>query len=131
MSAPPLLSKLPVDHWFDASYLEEQGVLPLEIAGDRLRIAVAGEPTSKVLQDLERSYGMPVDLVRVSEADLLKGIHQPAIRSCNTVMSARSSPSGRPSIRTATCQDRKSTRLNSSHSQISYAVFCLKKKKNK
>src|SRR2546430_7480278 len=27
-------------------------------------------------------------------------------------------------------QDRKSTRLNSSHSQISYAVFCLKKKKN-
>src|SRR2546430_16511651 len=27
--------------------------------------------------------------------------------------------------------DRKSTRLNSSHSQISYAVFCLKKKKEK
>src|SRR2546430_17378520 len=27
------------------------------------------------------------------------------------------------------CGDRKSTRLNSSHSQISYAVFCLKKKK--
>src|SRR2546430_12437448 len=30
-----------------------------------------------------------------------------------------------------TMGDRKSTRLNSSHSQISYAVFCLKKKKNK
>src|SRR5205814_6607463 len=29
----------------------------------------------------------------------------------------------------ATCQDRKSTRLNSSHLGISYAVFCLKKKK--
>src|SRR5256886_14286105 len=29
-----------------------------------------------------------------------------------------------------TISDRKSTRLNSSHSQISYAVFCLKKKKN-
>src|SRR2546421_2714351 len=28
-----------------------------------------------------------------------------------------------------TCEDRKSTRLNSSHDQISYAVFCLKKKK--
>src|SRR3712207_7717290 len=27
--------------------------------------------------------------------------------------------------------DRKSTRLNSSHANISYAVFCLKKKKNK
>src|SRR2546422_7715095 len=32
---------------------------------------------------------------------------------------------GRPSI------DRKSTRLNSSHGYISYAVFCLKKKKKK
>src|SRR5260221_7639739 len=28
-------------------------------------------------------------------------------------------------------QDRKSTRLNSSHTVISYAVFCLKKKKNR
>src|SRR2546427_3322459 len=30
----------------------------------------------------------------------------------------------------AAAADRKSTRLNSSHSQISYAVFCLKKKTN-
>src|SRR5438034_5116482 len=29
------------------------------------------------------------------------------------------------------CEDRKSTRLNSSHTVISYAVFCLKKKKKK
>src|SRR5476651_2742816 len=29
------------------------------------------------------------------------------------------------------CRDRKSTRLNSSHANISYAVFCLKKKKKK
>src|SRR5699024_12735538 len=29
------------------------------------------------------------------------------------------------------CQDRKSTRLNSSHVSISYAVFCLKKKHNR
>src|SRR2546430_13549461 len=32
--------------------------------------------------------------------------------------------------RTCSLRDRKSTRLNSSHSQISYAVFCLKKKKD-
>src|SRR5256885_12011406 len=32
-------------------------------------------------------------------------------------------------INTAVAQDRKSTRLNSSHLVISYAVFCLKKKK--
>src|SRR5688572_32193637 len=34
-------------------------------------------------------------------------------------------------IRLMMWADRKSTRLNSSHSQISYAVFCLKKKKKK
>src|SRR2546426_7799898 len=34
------------------------------------------------------------------------------------------------SVRKWTCLDRKSTRLNSSHLVISYAVFCLKKKKN-
>src|SRR3712207_6911171 len=47
---------------------------------------------------------------------------------------ARSNP--RKRCRRAPCrllahlQDRKSTRLNSSHANISYAVFCLKKKKN-
>src|SRR5258708_27159861 len=34
-----------------------------------------------------------------------------------------------PSTRVPLFQDRKSTRLNSSHQIISYAVFCLKKKK--
>src|SRR2546427_811134 len=34
-------------------------------------------------------------------------------------------------LRDGPAGDRKSTRLNSSHSQISYAVFCLKKKKKK
>src|SRR3712207_8056830 len=35
---------------------------------------------------------------------------------------------GADEIETAIAQDRKSTRLNSSHANISYAVFCLKKK---
>src|SRR5438270_8970315 len=35
-----------------------------------------------------------------------------------------------PNLSTLMMTDRKSTRLNSSHSQISYAVFCLKKKKD-
>src|SRR3712207_7975773 len=34
-----------------------------------------------------------------------------------------------PHDSTLPCEDRKSTRLNSSHANISYAVFCLKKKK--
>src|SRR6266478_1205056 len=40
-------------------------------------------------------------------------------------------PRARPGRSRPCLQDRKSTRLNSSHSQISYAVFCLKKKKKK
>src|SRR5258707_10818783 len=37
-----------------------------------------------------------------------------------------------PDVETRACnEDRKSTRLNSSHANISYAVFCLKKKKKK
>src|SRR2546430_7041053 len=48
---------------------------------------------------------------------------------------SHSAPKGRLEVRhvdflnRCVIQDRKSTRLNSSHSQISYAVFCLKKKK--
>src|SRR5258708_19206745 len=37
--------------------------------------------------------------------------------------------SSRTPTRCCACRDRKSTRLNSSHQIISYAVFCLKKKK--
>src|SRR5947207_5935720 len=41
---------------------------------------------------------------------------------------AHGRPDGNPA-QTAIGEDRKSTRLNSSHTVISYAVFCLKKKK--
>src|SRR2546422_8474580 len=37
----------------------------------------------------------------------------------------------RPRVSAAAATDRKSTRLNSSHGYISYAVFCLKKKKKR
>src|SRR3712207_1094087 len=64
-----------------------------------------------------------------------------AARAAGSLPPAASAPSipapqgarGRPPVvpGLATRQDRKSTRLNSSHANISYAVFCLKKKKNK
>src|SRR2546427_5000850 len=47
-----------------------------------------------------------------------------SLETQNHVTAARLCPSSRVEV-----LDRKSTRLNSSHSQISYAVFCLKKKK--
>src|SRR5689334_23821897 len=43
----------------------------------------------------------------------------------------RLQPGPGPAPRRRDLPDRKSTRLNSSHSSISYAVFCLKKKKKK
>src|SRR5690606_39803858 len=48
-------------------------------------------------------------------------------RSYDRRLVGRGDGRGRPRTRTG---DRKSTRLNSSHVKISYAVFCLKKKKN-
>src|SRR2546427_9456654 len=56
-------------------------------------------------------------------------------RPCSSVRRALGRPArwpgNRPAPPPAPRSDRKSTRLNSSHSQISYAVFCLKKKKKK
>src|SRR5215510_15338152 len=45
-------------------------------------------------------------------------------------ISTRWHSSFRRTMRSGVWRDRKSTRLNSSHVAISYAVFCLKKKKN-
>src|SRR6266487_5741143 len=54
-------------------------------------------------------------------------------RSCTRDLSVRRRSAGSPRSGCRgpfPAQDRKSTRLNSSHPSISYAVFCLKKKKN-
>src|SRR5438270_12996539 len=53
--------------------------------------------------------------------------HAPALLRCLVPVRAERVEHGQILARP---EDRKSTRLNSSHSQISYAVFCLKKKKN-
>src|SRR5688572_31355165 len=50
----------------------------------------------------------------------------PIARSRRDALFAQPDEAARPRLERE--EDRKSTRLNSSHSQISYAVFCLKKK---
>src|SRR5207245_5163600 len=56
--------------------------------------------------------------------------HHVSARREQRVIPARSPVVGPRSLRPAvSVEDRKSTRLNSSHGSISYAVFCLKKKK--
>src|SRR2546430_4849915 len=67
-----------------------------------------------------RAAGVSAPVGRADPAGATAGgarrqAHQPAVR--------------RAGADTPAARDRKSTRLNSSHSQISYAVFCLKKKK--
>ncbi|MGH7427380.1 MAG: hypothetical protein ACREJ4_03320, partial [Candidatus Methylomirabilaceae bacterium] len=63
----PLMPKLPVTDAFDAGYLEYNGILPLEIVDQRLRVAVVGEPAVEVLDDLERSFDAPLELVPVTK----------------------------------------------------------------
>src|SRR5438874_6085736 len=55
--------------------------------------------------------------------------HRP--RAARGHAEARPVPQRRPGHDEVRVEDRKSTRLNSSHVEISYAVFCLKKKKKK
>src|SRR5688572_32734356 len=63
---------------------------------------------------------------RISAEDLIRNLsyttigHRPLVTAAHRPNSVSTSLNGGG--------DRKSTRLNSSHSQISYAVFCLKKK---
>src|SRR5206468_12343693 len=52
----------------------------------------------------------------------------PCAKRIRSAAACRRSASSKPERQQAAALDRKSTRLNSSHDQISYAVFCLKKK---
>ncbi len=56
--------------------MEFNGILPLEVAGERLRVAVTGEPAVEVLDDLELSFGASLDLVPVSHETLADGIRR-------------------------------------------------------
>src|SRR2546430_3570986 len=73
----------------------------------------------------------PVSTMAVSVADSAERKGGRSGVPTVTLPSATSTSTRRSSwMRTENTVDRKSTRLNSSHSQISYAVFCLKKKKS-
>src|SRR3712207_7974304 len=68
-------------------------------------------------------------LFRSSNGTFARELHDqviPSVASFRAISRAR----GRSAVKVSSSKkDRKSTRLNSSHANISYAVFCLKKKK--
>src|SRR5437762_13192805 len=69
----------------------------------------------------------PTEIYTLSLHDALPISRGGGVRA--TTGRLRSAAGGRATLRPALTPDRKSTRLNSSHRCISYAVFCLKKKK--
>src|SRR5258707_10842183 len=75
----------------------------------RSREARSGSRVQRAVDPLQRRLGVPSGEPR---------------RGCHAGVAHREH------LRIAAAQDRKSTRLNSSHANISYAVFCLKKKKS-
>ncbi len=76
MPESALISKLPLPDSFEPGYLEHNGILPLEVADGRLRVAVAGEPPIEVLDDLEVSFDAPLELVPVSKEELADAIRR-------------------------------------------------------
>ena len=75
--------------------------------------------------------GAPSGPRRADDAAALAAPPAPAVRPATdpVVRVGLRSISGQDGVTLAAPEDRKSKRLNSSHSQISYTVFCLKKKK--
>src|SRR3712207_7503425 len=76
----------------------------------------AGGEVRRGIEVVEFACGMPTLLMGETVRDVARGVDNASYRYPLGVVAA--------------ITDRKSTRLNSSHANISYAVFCLKKKKN-
>src|SRR5207245_9763033 len=95
-------------------------------AGGAARAAVYGlKERGAEVYILNRSAGPAQKLARSARARLLK---RAALKKQTFDVIIKATPFGLGNTRESPL-DRKSTRLNSSHGSISYAVFCLKKKK--
>src|SRR2546422_2103372 len=85
------------------------------------------DPATTEIYTLSLHDALPIWLERRERSELCilglfdVGIDRPAVRAAL----------GMPEPLVDPLEDRKSTRLNSSHGYISYAVFCLKKKKSR
>src|SRR2546430_12807487 len=86
-------------------------------------VVTASLERSSTIVDFGATDADPTNANAVTAAASATSVNRDATRERRTELGTGSA--ARSASRT---RDRKSTRLNSSHSQISYAVFCLKKK---
>src|SRR2546430_10681175 len=105
---------------FDAAISRETGLMMVDFWAEWCGPCRAISP---VLEELARESGGKVTLAKVNVDENPGLAARYGIRSIPTVLFVKQGK-----VADQVIGDRKSTRLNSSHSQISYAVFCLKKK---
>src|SRR2546430_8935447 len=93
----------------------------------------AQQPSPERFFEVMNAYQQTAALKAAIELDLFTAIGEGAETAPALAQRCRASERGTRILcdYLVAIGDRKSTRLNSSHSQISYAVFCLKKKKKK
>src|SRR5205085_7208086 len=99
-------------------------------------LAAYASPSSHSLSLFFFNDPAPTEIYTLSLHDALPISHRPESRGGRRRRDVgdallHAAEPGDDGVEKSVSQDRKSTRLNSSHSQISYAVFCLKKKKKK
>src|SRR5258707_1005301 len=109
-----ILSALNVTHRPDAPPARLEALAHEELAVQRTSVLVLDELHAMLNSPARQQKQFMASLKRLSN------MRQLSIVACGTVDVSR-----------ALAIDRKSTRLNSSHANISYAVFCLKKKKKR
>src|SRR5689334_23801991 len=86
-------------------------------------------PYTTLFRSLVDAHHVDLVLHEDRHARLRVDLHALHLRAIDAVLLAERIEVARARLADRGREDRKSTRLNSSHSSISYAVFCLKKKK--
>src|SRR2546429_7156693 len=95
-----------------------------------VRVELVDDDIAKILEE-RRPFRMVREDPRVEHVGVRQHEIRPRADGTPRVLGRVAVVGEHPHLGQALRQDRKSTRLNSSHGYISYAVFCLKKKKHR